>query len=176
MRKMAIIFAVGVLASLGQAAAGDSAYSAADIIEHFAPKQQLGGTRGLCIGTEADCGQVAPKPRTNISFDLVVNFDYNSDVLTKAAKQNLDEFAQALKDERLATAAFVVEGHTDGKGSESYNLELSERRARAVVRYLNAKGVDSARLAPRGYGEAKPKAADPFDPLNRRVETRLSVE
>ncbi len=166
--------ASGLLATC--AYAQQPAYSAADIIKQFAPAPSLGSTRGLCIGTEADCGQAAPKPRTDISFDLVVNFEYNSDELTKAAKQNLDEFAKALKDERLATAAFVVEGHTDGKGGDSYNLNLSERRARAVVRYLNAKGVDSAKLAPRGYGKARPKAADPFDPLNRRVETRLRVE
>jgi outer membrane protein OmpA-like peptidoglycan-associated protein len=176
MSKTAMMIALGFLASFGQAAAADRAYTAADIIEHFAPKPKLGATRGLCIGTEADCGQAAPKPRTSISFDLVVNFDYNSDVLTNAAKANLDEFAKALTDDRLATAAFVVEGHTDGKGSDSYNLDLSERRARAVVRYLQQKGVDATKLAPRGYGEAKPKTADPLDPSNRRVETRLRVQ
>jgi outer membrane protein OmpA-like peptidoglycan-associated protein len=176
MSKKAMIFAIGFLASFGQAVAADRAYTATDIVEHFAPKPRLGATRGLCIGTEEQCGQIAPKPRTSISFDLVVNFDHNSDVLTNSARANLDEFAKALKDDRLATAAFVVEGHTDGKGSDSYNLNLSERRARAVVRYLQEKDVDAAKLAPRGYGKAKPKAADPFDPVNRRVETRLRVE
>jgi outer membrane protein OmpA-like peptidoglycan-associated protein len=176
MTKKAMFFALGFLASFGQAAAADRAYTATDIVEHFAPKPQLGATRGLCIGTEEQCGHVAPKPRTSTSFDLVVNFDHNADVLTKSAKDNLDEFAKALKDDRLATAAFVVEGHTDGKGSDTYNLGLSERRARAVVRYLQEKGVDDAKLASRGYGKAKPKTADPFDPANRRVETRLRME
>jgi outer membrane protein OmpA-like peptidoglycan-associated protein len=53
---------------------------------------------------------------------------------------------------------------------------LSERRAAAVVQYLRGKGVDPGKLAPRGLGETKPKAADPLDPINRRVETRLRVE
>jgi outer membrane protein OmpA-like peptidoglycan-associated protein len=176
MSRKAIVFTIGFLASLGQATAADRAYRAADIVEHFAPKPQPAATRGLCIGTEEQCGQAAPKPRTSLGFDLVVNFDYNSDELTRSAKQNLDEFAKALKDERLATAGFAIEGHTDGKGTDSYNLDLSERRARAVVRYLQGKGVDTAKLAPRGYGKSKPKAADPLDPTNRRVETRLRVE
>src|SRR5688572_6840758 len=128
MRNATVFLALSLLMSAGGATAGDRAYKATDIIERFAPKPSLGATRGLCIGTEAQCGHSAPKPQANVSFDLVVNFDYNSDDLTSSAKQNLDEFATALKDERLAASAFVVEGHTDGKGADSYNLELSERR------------------------------------------------
>jgi len=75
-----------------------------------------------------------------MTFDLVVNFAYNSDTLTPSAKQNLDEFVKALRDPHLSTAALLVEGHTDAKGSEPYNLALSGRRAAAVVRYLGGKG------------------------------------
>jgi outer membrane protein OmpA-like peptidoglycan-associated protein len=176
MRKHTLLSAaVAVLASVSTAAA-DPAYKADDIVKQFA--NDLGATRGLCIGTEAECAAAtaAPKVTSKATFDLVVNFDYNSDVLTTGAKRNLDEFAKALKDPRLSSAAFVVEGHTDGKGGDAYNLTLSERRAQAVVRYLNEKGVATAKLAARGYGKAKPKTSDPFDPVNRRVETRLRVE
>ncbi len=161
------------LCSTAQFAAADPAYKAEDIVRTFAPA--LGATRGLCIGTEAECAATAPKTK-NVSFDLIVTFDYDSDVLTRPAKENLDEFAKALRHPNLKAAAFVVEGHTDAKGSDAYNMDLSQRRARAVVRYLSQKGVDTSKLSARGYGKQKPRAPDPFDPTNRRVETRLRSE
>jgi outer membrane protein OmpA-like peptidoglycan-associated protein len=176
MRKHVVLLALAALVPCLGPAAADPAYKAADIVKHFA--NDLGATRGLCIGTEAECAAATatPKVTSKASFDLVVNFDYNSDVLTPSARQNLDEFAKALKDPRLKPAAFLVEGHTDGKGGDDYNLTLSERRAEAVVRYLKAKGVDTSKLEAKGYGKAKPKTTDPLDPVNRRVETRLRVE
>jgi outer membrane protein OmpA-like peptidoglycan-associated protein len=69
-----------------------------------------------------------------------------------------------------------VLGHTDSTGSDAYNQALSERRASAVADYLLSRGVQSARLATRGYGESQPKASN-LDAAgrsaNRRVEIRL---
>jgi outer membrane protein OmpA-like peptidoglycan-associated protein len=168
--------AAGLMAMVGHGALADPTYRAEDIVKHFSP--ELGATRGLCIGTESECAKAtAPaRPLTAAkSFDLLVNFDYNSDALTNSAKQNLDEFAKALRDSRLATASFLVEGHTDGRGSEQFNLSLSERRANAVVRYLADKGVDTSKLVPKGYGKLKPRNPNLLDPANRRVETRLRI-
>lgn len=153
-------------------------YSATDIVSHFTPPaSDLGPTRALCIGTDSECAKaVAPKPRPASNFDLVVNFEYNSSTLTRPARSNLDEFAKALKDPRLGTAAFVVEGHTDGKGSDEFNLDLSTRRAKAVVDYLKGQGVETARLEAKGYGKLKPKVGDALASDNRRVETRVRVE
>ena len=50
--------------------------------------------------------------------------------------------------------SLYVEGHTDAKGSDKYNLTLSQRRANAVVRYLADKGVNPTKLEPRGFGSA----------------------
>ena len=169
-------FAVASLL-LATGAAAEPTYRSDDILRHFLTKveEDIGPTRGLCIGTESECEHVIRRPGNTApkSFDLVVTFDFNSDVLTNSARQNLDEFAQALKDARLASASFQVEGHTDAKGSETYNLTLSARRAQAVIRYLAAKGVDASKLEPRGYGKLRPRMPDPFDPANRRVEARL---
>jgi outer membrane protein OmpA-like peptidoglycan-associated protein len=69
-----------------------------------------------------------------------------------------------------------VLGHTDSTGSDAYNQALSERRASAVADYLSSRGVQSARLATRGYGESQPKTSN-LDAAgrsaNRRVEIRL---
>lgn len=168
---------VALTVGAGQPVLAEPSYKAEDIVKHFTV-QEFGPTRGLCIGTESECAKAVapPKATSNMAFDLVVNFDYNSDALTAQAKQNLDEFAKALRDARLRSASFLVEGHTDARGSDGFNLGLSERRAAAVVNYLAARGVDTSKLAAKGYGEMKPRVADPFDAANRRVETRMRVE
>lgn len=158
-----------------------ASYKAEDIVKHFgagsAPAAPaLGVTRGLCIGTEAECGRAGHVVKPPSAFDLVVKFKYNSDVLEPEAKLNLDEFAKALKNPQLAKSSFLVEGHTDAAGTPNYNLDLSERRAKSVVDYLNAQGIDTSRLLARGYGQTKPLVADRFSGENRRVETRLRVE
>lgn|SRR6478736_1061275 len=157
------------------AASAQTAYKAEDIVKHFTAAPPIGATRGLCVGTEAECNKGAiAKPAD--AFDLVLTFDLNSDVLTTEARRNLDEFAAALKDPSLASRSFAVDGHTDASGTANYNLSLSERRANAVVEYLATKGIDKSKLLAKGYGPTKPRnPADPFDPTNRRVETRIQT-
>jgi OmpA-OmpF porin, OOP family len=173
----ALILGLVLAAGSAGAAWAQPAYSATDIVKHFAPglgSPGLGATRGLCVGTEAECNVSAPPVKAVEAFDLVVTFDHNSAVLTAEARRNLDEFAKALKDPTLSARAFEVDGHTDATGTHPYNVSLSSRRADAVLRYLKEKGVDTSRLVARGYGETRPRvASDPFDPSNRRVETRL---
>ena len=106
-------------------------------------------------------------------FDLLVNFEFDSDKLTQAATANLDQFAKALRDPKLKGMKFEIDGHTDATGAEMYNLGLSERRARAVVSYLAAQGIDAADLDAKGFGKTKPRVADPYSPENRRVETHI---
>ena len=67
-------------------------------------------------------------------------------------------------------------GHTDSVGSEAFNQTLSEQRAATVANYLTGRGVQSARLATKGYGESQPKASNTTEEgraENRRVEIRL---
>lgn len=175
---LATVVAAGALSSAAIAdPSAKKPYKASDIVSHFASAApDLGPSRALCIGTESECAKsVAPKPKPT-NFDLVVNFEYNSATLTKPAKANLDEFAAALKDPRLGMSSFVVEGHTDGKGGDTFNLDLSSRRASAVVEYLKQQGVPPAKLEARGYGKLKPLSNDPLASTNRRVETRLRTE
>ena len=165
--------AVTTLAFCGPVFA-DPAFKASDIVAHFTGKNNLGGARALCIGTETECAKTVSEPaKPPASFDLRINFDYNSAHLTPAARANLNEFARALKDPQLDAARFIVEGHTDAMGGDAFNLELSKRRAGAVVEYLTAHGIAGARLEAKGYGKQKPLVADPRSSENRRVETRL---
>ncbi|WP_293865826.1 OmpA family protein [uncultured Alsobacter sp.] len=149
------------------AAQAQPSYSAQSVLDFFlAPRP--GGTRAVCVG---GCAKQADPVRN--TFDLEVTFDLNSDALTEPARRNLSEFAKALNDPRLETLRFAIDGHTDARGPETYNLTLSERRAQSVVSFLAQQGINRERLAPKGYGKTQPKTDDPFDGANRRVETRL---
>ena len=158
--------------ALASPALADPAFQASDIISFFEKQTENGDTRAICVGTEDECKQKT-RPSGGVAFNLSVTFELDSDKLSPEAQQNLDEFAKALASENLATAAFAVDGHTDASGGENYNVSLSQRRADSVVGYLASKGVDAQRLSPHGFGESSPRGDDPFDPGNRRVETRM---
>lgn len=150
------------------------AYTAEDIINHFAAKQ---ATRAVCVGTQTDCQAGEEAQRTaETPFDLLVTFDLNSAALTDEAKQNLDRFVEALRSPQLATMTFDINGHTDARGPESYNLTLSQRRAAAVVEYLSAQGVDTAKLVAKGFGKTHPRSTDPYAAENRRVEATVQLQ
>jgi outer membrane protein OmpA-like peptidoglycan-associated protein len=173
----AAALAVSGFASLAPARA-DPAYSSENVIQIFLKQKDAlkgGRTRALCVGTAADCKkQEAAEAPPPVQFDLLANFEFNSDKLTQAARENLDQFAKAIKDPRLAGSKFEIDGHTDAVGPEEYNQGLSERRAGAVVSYLASDGIDSALLVAKGFGKTKPRVANPYSPENRRVETHLS--
>jgi outer membrane protein OmpA-like peptidoglycan-associated protein len=178
---IAFVALTGVSVLTSFAPAGAQTYKADDIVKHFGPvaAPKPVATRGLCIGTEAECaraGHAVEVAKPPSAFDLVVKFKYNSDVLEPDAKLNLDEFAKALKTPQLSGRTFMVEGHTDASGTPGYNLNLSERRAQAVVRYLSERGVNTSNLMAKGYGQSRPIAPDPLSGDNRRVETRLRTE
>jgi outer membrane protein OmpA-like peptidoglycan-associated protein len=109
---------------------------------------------------------------TTITLSGAVLFKTGEHQLLPIARNKLDDVAAALKqlDERYTT---VVEGHTDSRGSEQMNRELSQERASAVRSYLVSRGVDENRIRAEGRGEAEPIASND-DPEgranNRRVE------
>ena len=99
-----------------------------------------------------------------------VTFDFDKATLRSDARPVLDEAAKALA--ARPTMRVVVEGHTDAKGTDAYNLRLSERRAQAVVAYLVKAGIASDRLEARGLGESQPVA----DNRDRRTGGRATGE
>jgi len=99
------------------------------------------------------------------TFKSEILFDFDSAILRPAAYTEITRVAGILR--KYPYTTITVEGHTDSRGSEVYNQELSERRAQAVKGALVQQGVDSMRIQAIGYGESQPISSD--DDLNRRV-------
>ncbi len=100
-----------------------------------------------------------------------VKFEFDSDRLTEPAKLILNEVAETLKS--YDNLNVRLEGHTDGVGSDAYNLGLSERRANSVETYLIGRGINGKRLTPTGFGESRPIDTNDTEAgreNNRRVE------
>lgn len=172
MRVYSSLLAVAMAVAAWPALA-DPAYKSADIVDFFVKSADQGLARGICVGTTDECAAQAPKPA---GFDMLINFNLDSDQLTDEAQTNLGEFAKALNDERLKAAKFVVEGHTDASGSENHNEGLAERRAKSVTAFLLGHGVDASKVTAVGMGERAPRVPDVFDPINRRVEMRVNLQ
>ena len=171
--RNALVIAGALMFAQASAVAQDDAYSAQDVIAHFERSVDLGETRGLCIGTPSECGEVQPAPQPE-PFNLRVQFELNSAELTPQARGRLDAFATAASSARLRRAYFNIDGHTDALGEDRVNQNLSERRAAAVVSYLVDRGVSPDKLVPKGFGESQPLSDDPYADVNRRVEASLA--
>lgn len=101
-----------------------------------------------------------------------IHFEFDSAVIRKESHGILDVLAETLVD-NPAILRLEIQGHTDERGAEAYNLDLSQRRAEAVMEYLIGKGVEAGRLAARGYGESEPRDRGHNERAwyrNRRVE------
>jgi outer membrane protein OmpA-like peptidoglycan-associated protein len=105
------------------------------------------------------------------SIDIEMNFEYNSAKLAPSEMSKVRTIGEALSSADLKGSTFIVEGHTDAKGSTTFNQRLSERRADAIKRFLvEHYGIPAANLVAVGYGKTKLKNKDdPFGAENRRV-------
>jgi outer membrane protein OmpA-like peptidoglycan-associated protein len=100
-------------------------------------------------------------------------FAFGSSILTTEGKEQLQAVAEVLSNSEMEADVWLIEGHTDSVGSETSNLRLSERRARAAKSYLVKLGVDAARLAIVGRGESMPLPDEPHDSQKqRRIQMR----
>lgn len=112
-----------------------------------------------------------------VRFDSSVLFPVDSAVIGTNGRSTLEEVATVLSD--FPRTAVVVQGHTDSTGSEEHNLDLSERRAKAVRNHLVTRGVTDGRMTSLGLGEGYPVASNDSEAgrrQNRRVEILLKAK
>jgi outer membrane protein OmpA-like peptidoglycan-associated protein len=102
-----------------------------------------------------------------------IYFDTDKDMLKPQSEATLQQVLAILKSK--PSLSIAIAGHTDSQASDAYNVDLSRRRAQAVVGWLRLKGIDEARLTAQGFGESQPvadNASEAGRALNRRVEVR----
>jgi outer membrane protein OmpA-like peptidoglycan-associated protein len=196
-KAIGAVLAIGAALSMtaGMAFAGDDV-TADQILKALAPKKPL--TRGLSMAPPADPAvsasegkfvetlrnrstrslsigereQIATIAKDKPNIDLEITFDYNSANISAKAQPAVQALGKALSSDELKGSTFIVAGHTDAVGGETYNQDLSERRADSIKRYLVDKfGIAGTDLVTVGYGKTKPKDPNaPMDPANRRVQ------
>ncbi len=122
--------------------------------------------------------EVTPQDiKVNLSADLL--FDFDKSDIKPAAEPELAKVATVLKS--YPGAQVMIEGHTDGKGSDAYNRPLSERRAATVAKWLAANaGIGAANIHTRGWGKTKPIAPNSKpdgsdDPEGRAKNRRVEI-
>ncbi|MDH4040049.1 MAG: OmpA family protein [Gammaproteobacteria bacterium] len=135
-----------------------------------------------CLGTPPNTRVDAtgcPLPVAQVaSIKLKVNFAFDSSKVQEQYFNDLGELAKFLK--RFDQVDVSIDGHTDSVGPDTYNQQLSQRRAQAVVDMLvNTYGIAPSRLKAVGYGESQPVASNDTAEgraENRRVMASLEVE
>jgi outer membrane protein OmpA-like peptidoglycan-associated protein len=148
----------------------------------------VGGATGAVIGNQMDkqaeeIKKTVPDAKVErvgegiiVEFNSKVLFGFDKSLISYDAKENLDKLYTVLQS--YPDTDIELQGHTDSKGSESYNQTLSEKRASTVSGYLSSKGITASRLTIKGFGETAPKyeneTADGRSE-NRRVEFLITA-
>jgi outer membrane protein OmpA-like peptidoglycan-associated protein len=141
------------------------------------------GPQGVLVAAKSDragnpggvFSGVLKRGALGVHLPAPILFEYDSAKLTKVGEEAAQQVAAYLLREKPNT--ITVYGHTDHVGSESYNMDLSKRRAATVVEFLKSQSI-SARMTPVGKGFSEPRKLSDgsnypqakIDELNRRVE------
>ncbi len=148
----------------------------------------VGGATGAIIGNKMDkqakeIKNTVPDAKVErvgegivVEFSSNVLFGFDSKKLSNEAKTNLDKLVKVLN--TYPDTDIEIQGHTDNKGSDSYNQTLSLSRAKEVSGYLSSNGIARNRITTKGFGESIPKYDNNTESgraQNRRVEFVISA-
>lgn len=148
----------------------------------------VGGATGAVIGRQMDkqaeeIKRKVPDAKVErvgegiiVEFSDQILFGFDRSDLSADAKKSLDKLVTVL--DSYPETDIEVQGHTDDKGTDSYNEKLSKRRASAVSAYLRSNNIASSRLSTKAFGESAPKydnSSASGQAQNRRVEFLISA-
>ena len=159
-----------MIASLTDTSGCDSAVAAADVASGAALTSYTANT--LLSPVEQ---QLVYETHT-VSANAL--FDFDKDILKEQGRQELARLHEVIRSQGMRVKDINLVGHTDSVGTDAYNQDLSERRARAVYNYLVGRGIDPGIVHSMGMGERQPVATNETDAgraLNRRVEIRVGT-
>jgi len=153
----------------------NKAYSIQTIMEGYVNKTvPVAKTNGGVVNITADLtpiGGIITKEGVSLGD---IYFEYNKTNITKEGASELDKLVEAMKAD--PNMIIMAKSHTDNRGSEEYNMNLSDQRAKATVQYILSKGISKERISGRGYGESQLKincgenCTEEQHAANRRIE------
>lgn len=111
-----------------------------------------------------------------VEFNNKILFGFDKSDLSDNAKSSLNDLVTILN--KYPDTDIEVQGHTDNSGTDSYNQNLSEKRAGSVAAYLRARNIASSRITTKGFGETAPKYSNDNEDgrsNNRRVEFLITA-
>lgn len=148
----------------------------------------VGGATGAVIGRKMDKQAEEMKNKIPdakiervgegiiVEFSEKILFAFDKSDLSAGSKKNLNKLVTILN--KYPDTNIEIQGHTDSKGTDEYNMGLSNRRASSVSTYLASNGITSSRLSTKGYGESAPKYNNDTpdgQAQNRRVEFLITA-
>jgi outer membrane protein OmpA-like peptidoglycan-associated protein len=138
------------------------------------PKDNKGCPKQEVKVVEKVVEQTPVEKAADIAFENL-RFETSRDLIKKESYESLDKLVEALKSQKGYKIA--VSGHTDNAGNSAVNLSLSDKRAKAVKKYLVSKGINAAAITAKGYGDTVPvgdNATEEGKAQNRRVELKVT--
>ena len=146
----------------------------------------LGGAAGAVIGRQMDrqsqeLEQSLPDAEVQrvgegiaVTFASGILFPTNSTQILSAGQNNLAQLAASLQ--RYPETTVLIVGHTDARGTDQYNMQLSQNRSQSAANFLISRGIAGSRIRTEGRGESEPVASNETDAgmqQNRRVEVAI---
>jgi len=134
----------------------DRAYSIQAASDHYVTGTfPIAKTRGGVVNIEANLDTIEVIVKETEVVLNEIYFEFNKSNITSEGAAELDKLVQAMN----ANPAMVImaKAHTDNRGSDQQNMNLSNRRAKATVQYVMSKGIAKDRISGQGYGEGEPK-------------------
>ncbi|MCS6968859.1 MAG: OmpA family protein [Cytophagales bacterium] len=110
--------------------------------------------------------------------EIEILYEYDSARITPQAAAILDEFVEFLKDyfEQYPNTVLELGSHTDSRGSDAYNMRLSQRRAASAVEYIVSKGIPRQNIVAKGYGETEPKIPRAKTEAEHQANRRTTIK
>ncbi len=130
------------------------------------------------LKSKEGCPDISEEAKKVLTFaSKAIEFETGSDVIKKNSLKTLEEIANILGE--YPYYSLKIGGHTDSRGNDKLNLDLSRRRARSCFNYLSKNGIDKTRMNYEGFGEDQPigdNTTAAGRKLNRRVEFELYIK
>ena len=155
---------------------GSSKTAVAEARNLVVPTTGVSASPSQVVSPAMEVKESATEVKINLLGDIL--FDFDRATIRPVAEPTLAQVAALIR--KYPNSTVLIEGHTDGKGSETYNLKLSEKRANSVRAWLTAHGIAEGAMRTGGWGAArpvapnrKPNGAD--DPEGRQKNRRVEI-